>query len=100
MTKRRTYYTAVKDIRKLFGLKKEIKGIKDIVLRNINNFFEYEKKEENRYKSIRVNYFWSNNYIEYKSNGDRKKTLSVKEYLDKIRLYLKDIMNDLKQSDT
>ena len=97
MTKRRTYYTAVKDIRKLFGLKKEIKGIKDIVLRNI---FEYEKKEENHYKSIRVNYFWSNNYIEYKSNGDRKKTLSVKEYLDKIRLYLKDIMNDLKQSDT
>ena len=89
MTKRRTYYTAVKDIRKLFGLKKEIKGIKDIVLRNINH-----------YKSIRVNYFWSNNYIEYKSNGDRKKTLSVKEYLDKIRLYLKDIMNDLKQSDT
>ena len=43
--------------------------------------------------------FWSNNYIEYKSNGDRK-TLSVKKYFSKIRPYLKDIMNNLKKSDT
>ena len=39
-----------------------------------------------------------NNQIEYKSNGHRNKTLSVEEYLDKIRLYFKDIINDLKQS--
>ena len=28
--------------------------------------------------------FWSNNYIEYESNSDRYKTLSVKEYLNKL----------------
>ena len=33
----------MKDIRNVFRLKKEVKGIKDIVLRNIKNFFEYEK---------------------------------------------------------
>ena len=37
----------IKDIRNLFRLKKEIKGIKDIVHRNIENLFEYEKEEEN-----------------------------------------------------
>ena len=58
------------------------------------------KKKENYYKPVKVNNFWSNNYIEYKSNSDRNKILSVEEYLDKIRPYLKDIINDLKKSDT
>ena len=40
------------------------------------------------------------NYIEYKSNGDWNKTLLVEEYLNKIRPYLKDIINNLKKSDT
>ena len=40
------------------------------------------------------------NYIEYKSNGDRNKTLLVEEYLNKIRPYLKDIINNLKKSAT
>ena len=38
--------------------KKEIEGIKDIVLRNLKNL-------------ERANNFWSNNYIEYKRNGDK-----------------------------
>ena len=42
----------------------------------------------------------SNNYIEYKSNGDKNKTLSVEEYFNKISPYLKDIINNLKKSDT
>ena len=41
--------------------------------------------------------FVVNNYIEYKSNSDRNKTLSVEEYLNKITSYLKDI-NILKKS--
>ena len=44
--------------------------------------------------------FWSNNCIEYKSNGDKDKALSVEEYLNKIRQYLKDIINNLKKCDT
>ena len=38
-------------------------------------------------KPVRVNNFWSNSYIEYKSNGDENKILSVEEYLDQIRPY-------------
>ena len=49
--------TAIKDIRNLFGLKKGVKGIKDIILRNIKNLFEYEKEEENYYKPVRLNNF-------------------------------------------
>ena len=50
-------YAAVKDIRNLFRLHKEIKEIKDKVLRNIKNLLKYEKKEENYYKQVRVNNF-------------------------------------------
>ena len=42
----------------------------------------------------------SNNYIEYGINVDRNKTLSVEEYLNKIRQYLNEIMKYLKKSDT
>ena len=51
-----------------------------------------KKKKE----PVRVSNFSSNNYIEYKSNGDRNKTLPAEEYLNKIRQYLKDIINNLK----
>ena len=44
--------------------------------------------------------FYSNSYIEYESNGDRNKTLSFKECLDEIKPYLKDIVNNLRKSDT
>ena len=67
---------------------------------NLNLNFEYEKEEENYYKPVRVNNFWSDNYIEHKSNGDKNKILSVEEHLNKIRPYLKGIINNLKKSDT
>ena len=50
------------------------------------------KKKENYHKPVRVSNFSSNNYIEYESNGKRNKILSVQEYLDKTRPYLKDII--------
>ena len=84
----------IKNIRNLFRVGKETKEVKDKRLRDIENLFE------EYYKPVTVNNFWSNNYIEYKSNDDTSKALSVKEYLDKIRPYLKDIINDLKKSGT
>ena len=55
---------AIKGMRNLFRLKKE----------NIKNLFEHEEKDY--YKPVRVGNFWSNNYIEYKSKGDRKKMMN------------------------
>ena len=71
-----------------------------MILRDIKNPFQHVKKEENYHKTVRVSNFWSNNYIEYEGNGDRNKTLSVEEYLDKIGPYLKAIANNLKKSGT
>ena len=44
--------------------------------------------------------FYRNNYIEHESNGDKNKTLSIKEYLDEIKPYLRDVIKNLKKSDT
>ena len=84
----------IKNIGNLFRLKKKL------ILRDIKNLFEYKKEKENYNKPVRVNNFRSNNYIEYKSNCDNSRILSVEEYLNKIRPYLKGIINNLKKSDT
>ena len=63
-------------------------------MKDSRNRFEH-KEEGNYYKPGREAKFWSNNYIEYESNGDINKALPVEEYLNKIRPYLKDIINDL-----
>ena len=56
------------------------------MIRDIRNLFEVDEKDY--YKPVRVNNFLSNNYIEYESNGDKNKTLSVKKYVNKIIPYL------------
>ena len=61
--------------------------------------FEHEK-EVNYFKPVRVSNYWSNNYVDFESNDDKNKTQSVEEYLNKIRLYLKSIINNLKKFGT
>ena len=58
-----------------------------------------EHEDEDYDKQVRVDNLWSINYTEYESNSNRNKTLTVEEYLNKIRQYLKDIINDIKKSD-
>ena len=60
----------------------------------------FERKEENNYKPVRINNFWSNYYIECESNSSKNKTLIVEEYLRKSRPYLKDVINNLNKCDT
>ena len=59
-------------------------GIKDRIIRDINNLF----KQEDYYKPVSAGSFYSNYCIEDES--DRNKTLSIEEYLDKTRPCLKD----------
>ena len=49
---------------------------------------------EDYYKAITVNTAFNNNYIQYESKEDKDKTIS--EYLDVIRPYLVDMINDHK----
>ena len=58
----------------------------------MKNLFE---QEEDYYKPARVGNFYSSDYTEYESSGDRNKTPSIKEHLDEVKPYLKD-RNNLK----
>ena len=64
------------------------------MVRDIRTLFELD--EDDYYKPIKTGNAFNSNYIEYESNGDKDKSLSVKEYLNKIRPYLSNMINDLK----
>ena len=64
------------------------------MIRHIRTIFE--SHEKNYYKLARFGNGFCSNYIEYESNGDKDKTLSTEEYLDKIRPYLSNTINNLK----
>ena len=83
----------VKNLRNLFRLKKKKKKKVDDTIRHKKSFqierneaikdrgrkdisIEHEE-EKHYYKPVRVGNSWSNNYVEYESNGDRNKTLSI-----------------------
>ena len=68
----------IKNTKYIFRLEKETKGIEDRKLIDIKDVFE------DYYKPVKVNNFWSNNYIEFKSNDNRDKTLSIENILIKL----------------
>ena len=65
----------------------KIKAIDDKIIRDSKNLFVHE---EDCYKPVKIgNFYDNNNYIDHKSNGDKNKALSIKEYLDEFRPYHK-----------
>ena len=70
----------------------EYKGIRDV-----KDLFDL-LIDEDYCKPIITNSVFNNNYIQYESMGDKEKdkNLSIKEYIDVIRLYLSDIINNHK----
>ena len=63
------------------------------IIRDIRTLFEQEEKVY--YKPKRVSNLWNNNYIEYESNDDKNRNLSLDKYLEKIEPYLRNIIIDL-----
>ena len=61
------------------------------------NGIAFNEIDEDYYKSIRTKSAFNGNYIEYESKGDKNKNLSPEKYLDMIRPYLGDIINDYKK---
>ena len=51
---------------------------------------------EDYYKPIITNSAFNNNYIQYESKGNKDKILTINEYLNIIRPYLNDIIDDHK----
>ena len=62
-------------------------------IRDIENLFD-EASEEDYYKPILVKSSFKSNYKYYESRGDKEKRLSVKQYLNKNRPHLYDLIND------
>ena len=56
----------------------------------------YGPKKPN-YRPIKINDAFDDNYIEYQSKGNKDKILSVKEYLNIIKPYLSNIIDDHKE---
>ena len=68
------------------------------IIRDIKTLFLQE--EEYYCKAVIISNVMNNDQIEYESNSDRNKNVSVKEYLNVIKPYLKDMIIDLQISDT
>ena len=83
----------------LFKLKKyyDHDDIKYKAIRDAGTLFN-QSSDKGYYKPIKTTSVFDNknNYIEYKSKGDKDKILSVKKFLKKIRPYLSDMLNDHK----
>ena len=55
-----------------------------------------EFNDEDYYEPIKTKDAFNNNYIEYESRGDKDKNLSLKQYLNVITPYLRDMINNHK----
>ena len=50
--------------------------------------------DEDYYKPIITKGAFNNNYIQYESKGDKRKNISIKKYLNMIKPYLSNLIND------
>ena len=64
-------------------------------IRDVKDLFDLSI-DEAYYKPIITKGAFNNNYIQYEIKGDKGKNLSIKKYLNMIRPYLSDIINDHK----
>ena len=71
----------------------EYRGIRNV--RDLSDF----SIDEDYYKPIITESSFNNNYIQYESKGDKGKKLSIKKYINMIRPYLSDAINDHKTCD-
>ena len=86
----------IKEIEKVLSRLKKYYDYDDseyIGIRVVRNLFN-QSSDEDYYKPIKTKSDFNGNYIEYESNGDKDKNLSAKEYLNIIRPYLSNIIND------
>lgn len=60
---------------KSFQVRKKNNVIKEKIIRDIRTLFQ--SKDEDYYEQVRIGRPFSSNYIEYKSEGNENKTLSI-----------------------
>ena len=95
----------MKEKRVLKNMEKYFKKLKEDL--NKTKIFHYsithdivhlfnEITKENYYEPIEIKSALDNNYIEYESRGDNNDNLSLAEYLDTIKPYLREMIDNYK----
>ena len=109
MKKIYVFFYHIKKKKNVESINKRKKSKKNLVFHNGSKYFDRCIRGgtihpfttyyylEDYYKPIKTNSAFNGNYIQYNSNGDNDKNLSLKEYLDMIKPYLSDIINDHKK---
>ena len=69
-------------------------GIRDI--ENVFDNIDDDDDDDDDYKPIWVKSFFDENYKYYEGRGDKDKKLSIEQYLDMIKPYLNDLLNEIK----
>ena len=88
----------IKQIEKILSTIKKYHDHDDaryISIRDAGNLFS-QSTDKDYYKLIKIKSAFNGNYIEYESNGDNDKNLPAEKYLNIIRPYLSNIINDYK----
>ena len=65
----------------------------DKIIRDVRGLCESDK---DYYEPKKIKVAFNDNYVEYESNGDKDKRLSIEEYLNMIRSYLRNIIDNHK----
>ena len=55
----------------------KVKKIKAVEDKKISNYFEKKEKEKDYYQAEKLDKFYRDNFIRYKSRDDKNKTLSI-----------------------
>ena len=84
-----------KDFKKLKKDFNKIEMYEYKITHDIRNLFNKISKKD-YYQPIEVKSALDGNYIQYKSRGDSDDNLSVEEYINIIRPYLRDVINNHK----
>ena len=74
------------DLKKLYKYQDNITYGLDYLFNGVNEEDYYEPKE--------IKSAFDGSYVLYESRGDKDNMLAIYEYFDKIKLYLKDMMDD------
>ena len=77
-------------LKKLNNVLKKLQKYQD----NIRYGLDYLFNEEDYYKPIEVKRAFDVNYVLYESRGDKDAKLALYKYFDKIKPYLKDMIDD------
>ena len=84
-----------KYLKKLNNDLKKLQKYQDNITYGLDYLFN-ELNEEDYYKPTEVKSAFDDSYVLYESRGDKDAKLSLNEYFDKIKSYLKDMIHDYK----